>query len=139
MIKRADDLATAIAGLPEPAVTLIGSAFSARNLFAQFLREPASDWKRRGDIFSVFFGGEEYFAGYQFDASGQPLPVIKEILNALGPVDDPWRISAWFHFENGWISDTGAREGEPVSPMDALDRRDALLNAARHMHGTYVA
>ncbi|AJX96921.1 hypothetical protein [Burkholderia pseudomallei] len=161
MIKRADDLATAIAGLPEPAVTLIGERIqrqkSIRAIFARgdwltagqinVLQaappsneaQPASDWKRCGDIFSVFFRGEEYFAGYQFDASGQPLPIIKEILNALGPVDDPWRIAAWFHFQNGWISGSGAREGEPVSPMDALDRRDALLNAARHMHGTYVA
>ena len=161
MIKRADDLATAITGLPEPIVALVGERIQRqKSIRAIFGRgdwltagrinalqaappsnkaQPASDWKRRGDIFSVFFGGEEYFAGYQFDAIGQPLPVIKDILNALGPVDDPWRIAAWFHFPNGWLSGTGAHEGEPVSPMDALDRRDALLIATRHIRGTYLA
>lgn len=161
IIKRADDLATAIASLPAPAVTLIGERLRRQEVIRAVLArgdwltagqinalqaappanraQPASDWKHCGNIFSVFFGGEEYFAGYQFDAIGQPLPVIKEILNTLGPVDDSWRIAAWFHFENGWISGVGAREGEPVSPVDALDQRDALLNAARHMHETYVA
>ncbi|WP_272544892.1 hypothetical protein PPH94_019420 [Burkholderia cepacia] len=160
-IKRADDLATAIAGLPEPTVTLIGERIQRQKSIRAILArgnwltagqinalqavppsneaQPASDWKRRGDIFSVFLGEEEYFAGYQFDAIGRPLPIIKEILNTLGPVDDPWRIAAWFHFPNGWISGTGSREDEPISPMDALDRRDALLNAARHTHGTYIA
>ncbi|MGP8475635.1 hypothetical protein [Burkholderia sp. PR2] len=161
MIKRADDIATAIAGLRERTVTLIGERIQRQKSIRAILArgdwlsagqinalqadppsnevQSASEWKRRGDIFSVLFEGEEYFAGYQFDAICQPLPVIKDVLNALGPVDDPWRIAAWFHFQNGWLSGTGAREGEPVSPMDALDRRDDLLNAARHMSGSYVA
>jgi hypothetical protein len=100
---------------------------------------PAGEWKSRGRIFSVTFEGKEYFAGYQFDATCQPLPVIKEILEALGEVRDSWRLAAWFHFPNGWISGTGANENQPMAPMDALDRPDAVVEAARHMRGEYVA
>jgi hypothetical protein len=76
---------------------------------------------------------------YQFDTICQPLPVIEEVLDALGPVADSWKIAAWFHFQNGWISGTGEHDGEPVSPMDALDRREAIVNAAKHTPMTYIA
>lgn len=104
-----------------------------------FKTHPASNWKRDGRIFSLFIDGKEYFASYQFDSMCQPLPVIKEILDALGPVADSWKIAAWFCFENGWISGTGKHEGEPVSPMDALNRRDAVVNAAKRRLITYIA
>ncbi|ONC30072.1 hypothetical protein AQ915_20685 [Burkholderia pseudomallei] len=101
--------------------------------------QPAGEWKGRGRIFGVVFDGKEYFAAYQFDATGQPLPVIKEILDTLGPVADPWKIAAWFHFPNGWIGGADEHEGQPVAPLDALDRPEAVVNAARHRLGDYVA
>jgi hypothetical protein len=101
--------------------------------------QPADDWKRYGCIFSAFIDGKEYFAGYQFDPTGQPLPVIAAILDALGSVADSWKIAAWFHFENGWISGTGEHKHEPVSPMDALDRCEAVVRAAKRARITYIA
>ncbi|PYE26138.1 hypothetical protein [Paraburkholderia silvatlantica] len=102
--------------------------------------QPAAEWKDCGRIFSVTSDdGLEYFAGYQFDASCQPLPVIRDILAALGQVRDSWKIAAWFHFPNGWIAGTGANESQPVAPMDALERPDAVIGAARRNRGTYVA
>lgn len=96
---------------------------------------PASDWKRRGRIFSVVYGGKEYFARYQFDEAYQPLPIIKEIFAGLGTMADTWKIAAWFHFPNGWIVD-----GERcLAPKDALDRRNDVLNAARKRSHGYVA
>ncbi|KUZ78718.1 hypothetical protein [Burkholderia ubonensis] len=161
VIQRADDLAAAITGLSAPAAPLIeerirrqetmravfarGDWLTAEQINALQTRspanraQPASDWRRHGRIFSVSIGGKEYFAAYQFDATCQPLPIIKEILEALGPVADPWKIAAWFHFQNGWISGTGDREGQPVAPMDALDRREILINAAKQMQGTHIA
>ncbi|MBN3816744.1 hypothetical protein G3N57_09045 [Paraburkholderia sp. Se-20369] len=161
VFKRADELATAITGLSAPVAPLIEERIRRQDVMrGVFARgdwltagqinalqaapppnkaRPASDWKRRGRIFSVSIGGKEYFAGYQFDAMCQPLPVIKEILGTLGPVADSWKIAAWFHFENGWISGTGEHEGEPVSPRDALDRREAIINAAKQIPGTYIA
>jgi hypothetical protein len=100
---------------------------------------PASDWKRRGRIFSVNIGGKEYFAGYQFDALYQPLPIIKDMLKAFGPVADSWKIAAWFHFPNGWIAETGPNGPTPLAPKDALDRRDEVLNALARRQGSYVA
>ena len=101
---------------------------------------PASDWKRRGRIFGVSYGGEEWFAGYQFDSLHQPLPIIKDILKALGKVADPWNIAAWFHFPNGWIAKQ-ANDGSmrPVAPKDALDMREAVLHAAAQRQSSYNA
>jgi hypothetical protein len=102
---------------------------------------PASDWKRRGRIFSVSFGGKEYFPRYEFDAAYQPLPVIRELLAAFGTVADTWKIASWFHYPNGWIVEPGP-EGkgvEPVAPKDALDRRDDLMKALAKRKGSYIA
>jgi hypothetical protein len=103
--------------------------------------QPASDWKRRGRIFSVNVNGREYFAGYQFDALCQPLPIIREILAELGPVADMWKIAAWFHAPNGWIAEQGSVSDtpRPVAPKDALDRPGEVLAAARRNRGSYIA
>ena len=98
--------------------------------------QPASDWKRRGRIYSVGRGGREYFARYQFDAMYEPLPVIREVLQAFGDVADPWVLAAWFHYPNAWIVDA---EGAPVPPKEALDRRADVVNAALKRRTSYVA
>ncbi len=98
--------------------------------------QPASDWKRRGRIYSVSRGGREYFARYQFDAMYEPLPVIREILDAFGEVADPWVLAAWFHYPNAWIVDA---DGAAMPPKDALDRRDDVVRAALRRRGSYVA
>jgi hypothetical protein len=98
--------------------------------------QPASDWKRRGRIYGVSHGGREYFARYQFDAMYEPLPVIRDVLDAFGEVADPWLLAAWFHYPNAWI--VGA-DGVPVAPKDALDRRDDIIRAARRRSNSYVA
>ncbi|MGF6789664.1 hypothetical protein [Paraburkholderia sp. 35.1] len=97
--------------------------------------QPASDWKRRGRVYSVTFDGRAYFAAYQFDTACQPLPVIREILAALGPVAETGKIAAWFHFPNGWIS---AELTQAVAPKDALDRPLEVIGAARRNIGSYV-
>jgi len=101
--------------------------------------QPASDWKRRGRVFSVSHGGREYFPRYEFDEAFQPLPVIRDVLKAFGEVADTWKIAAWFNFPNGWISKPGTGGQEPMAPKDALDQRDALLRAAAARQGSYVA
>ncbi|MDO5947133.1 hypothetical protein [Burkholderia cepacia] len=161
LFQRADEIARVFSGLSAPAAPLIEERIrrqkTMREVFARGdwltaeqinalqgtppanKAQPASDWKRRGRVFGVTFNGKEYFAGYQFDAMCQPLPVIKDILEALGPVEDAWKIAAWFHFPNGWIAGRGVHEAEPVAPRDALDRRDDVVEAAHHLHGEYVA
>lgn len=100
---------------------------------------PASDWKRRGRIFSVSYDGKEYYPRYQFDAMYQPLPVVSDILKAYGECADTWSIATWFHFPNGWIAREVGDEAVPVAPKDALDRSTDVIKAARNQKGTYVA
>ena len=103
-------------------------------------QELASSWESRGRIFSVRHGEKEFFPAYQFDVALQPLPVIKEILMELGDVADGWRVAAWFHFPNGWLSyrdQNGAVIA--LSPKDALERVKDVVDAARRSRGTYVA
>ena len=95
------------------------------------------DLKRRAEVFSVEWQGQELYPSYQFDALGQPLPFIKKIISALGADVDPWVIAAWFHFPNGWITDTS---GAPVSPKDALGSSEIdLVHAAKMRLSSYVA
>lgn len=100
---------------------------------------PASDWKRRGRIFSVNYAGREYFARYQFDALYQPLPIIKEILAGLGEVADAWTIAAWFHYPSPWLVVRDRQGARNVAPRDALDRGSEVVAAARKRSSSYVA
>lgn len=97
------------------------------------------EWKQSGCTYSVFYKGNEYFAKYQFDSMYKPRPVIKAVLDAYGACSDTWSIAAWFHFRNGWISNDDTISPSPLAPKDALDQPEAIINAARHRQGTYVA
>ncbi len=116
----------------------IQTVFSQGEWFSKETVSQASDWKRDGRIFSVIFNEKEYFPRYQFDALHQPLPVIKDILQAFGPVD-PWKIATWFHFPNGWIVEPGPEGPKPVAPKDAFDQREELLKAVQKWHDSYTA
>lgn len=60
------------------------------------------DWKRQGHVFGVTGpDGTDLYPAYQFGADMQPLPVIRSVLEGLGPDMDPWTLVAWFHFTNG--------------------------------------
>jgi len=100
---------------------------------------PASDWKRRGRVFSVQYRGKEYFPGYQFDALCQPLPIIKEILAAFGEVADSWTLAAWFHYPNACLVRRDKRGASNVAPKRALDRGAEVLRAAAQRQAGYVA
>jgi hypothetical protein len=90
---------------------LSGSA--ARNTGAT-----AARWRAAGRILAVTSGG------FQFDAAGQPVPVIAGILAALADRLDPWSVALWFTGDN-------ARLGG-LRPVDALaGDPDAVLAAAR--------
>lgn len=100
---------------------------------------PASDWKRRGRIFSVNHEGIDYYPRYEFDAAYRPLPIISEILKAFGAEADAWKIAAWFHFPNGYLTQDMPHGRSVIPPKDALDQREKLLNAVRSRRGTYIA
>lgn len=158
LVESADKLAQLIVGNVHPSTTLVEDRMARMATIKRILEDGdwltvedinrlqpkpqknpsqfASDWKRRGRVFCVNYGGKDYYARYLFDALYQPLPIIKELLTAYGPYSDPWALAAWFHFPNGWIT---GDDGAPLAPKDALDRREDVLNAARHRVGSYVA
>jgi hypothetical protein len=161
IFEQADQLAGLMTGLIEPDLGLIEERLRRLETIRKMFREgewltsemlnrlqpeppankshPASDWKRRRRIFSVSLGGKEYFARYQFDTLYQPLPIIRDILKAFGPVADSWKIATWFHFPNGWIAETGPHGPRPIAPKDALDRQRDVLSALERSQGSYEA
>ena len=161
LLERADRLAELAAGLVEPSLELVeervhrmrtihevfaqGEWLTAEQLNAlqatppSNKAHPASDWKRRGRVFGVSYRGREYFARYQFDALYQPLPVIRDILAAFGEVADAWTLAAWFHFPSPWLVRRDESGATPITPKDALDRRDEVVRAASRRLDSYVA
>jgi hypothetical protein len=161
ILEQADQLAKLLAGVIEPDLGLVEERLQRMQTIREIFKEeewltadmvnrlqpeppsnrslPASDWKRRGRIFSVTFGGKEYFPRYEFDAAYQPLPLMRDILAAFGTVADTWKIAAWFHYPNGRIVESGAEGVKAIAPKDALDRRDDLLKAIEKRNGSYVA
>jgi hypothetical protein len=154
----ADQIAELIVGHAQPSVVQIDDLIARKTTIKKILEEgdwlsaedinrlqsvppklksyPASDWKRRGRVFSVSHDGRDLYPRYQFDALYQPLPVIKDILEAYGQYADAWALAAWFHFPNSWI----VKDGQlPLAPKDALDRHDDVVEAARKRRGSYVA
>lgn len=160
VLERADRLAQLATGMLEPNIELVEDRVHRMQTVPQVFADgnwmtaeqinalqhdppankahPASDWKRRARVFSVNYGGREYFARYQFDALYQPLPIIKDILKAFGEVADSWVLAAWFHFPSGWIAKPGSAGNETLAPKDALDQRAEVLNAASQRQASYV-
>jgi hypothetical protein len=161
ILEHADRLAILLTGVIEPDLGLVEERLQRLQTIREIFKEeewltadmlnrlqleppsnrslPASDWKRRGRIFSVTSGGKEYFPRYEFDTAYQPLPLMKEILAAFGTVADTWKIAAWFHYPNGRIVEPGPEGVKAIAPKDALDRRDDLVKALEKRTGSYVA
>lgn len=91
----------------------------ARNASAQ-----ASRWKSEGRIFSVSGGGADRYPAFQFSsATGEPLPVVRELMHLFGGWNE-WQIALWFFAVNAWLGDR--------RPLDVIEREpDAVLEAAR--------
>lgn len=84
----------------------------------------AGRWRREGRLVAVEHRGTTYYPGFQFDADGQPRPVVGEALVHLGAPDTtPWQQALWFTTANGWLD--GRR------PVDLLeDEPGAVVMAA---------
>jgi hypothetical protein len=159
LLARADAVATAAIPIAEPSIELIEERVAQRRTMQRIVEEttwvsaeqirkrlrkrvaPTADWKRRGKIFGLKIGEREFFAAWQFGEDNKPLPVIADALKALGPIADPWKIAAWFHFPNTWLAKPQGARSKSVSraPKDCLEQRGALLEAATKRNASYVA
>lgn len=57
--------------------------------------QTAAAWKRAGRILSVTYGGRDLFPAFQFDAGGQPLPLLRDVLAVLPESFTPWQRAFW--------------------------------------------
>ncbi len=87
----------------------------------------AADLRTAGKIFGVRFGREWHYPQFQFDASRQVIPEMKEVLRALSPDEQGWDRLQWF-----LESHEELREQTPLSVWSE-DRRRVIeaANAER--------
>ena len=100
--------------------------------------ELIADWIKERKIFAVESGGVELLAKFQFNDVYSPRQLIEKILQLLGSEDD-WAIASWFAFPNDWLSSHTPEAWKALPPMSVLDDEEAVLRAAQHELGTYLA
>ena len=88
------------------------------------IQGPSAKWKREGRVFAIQDDGKDLFPAFQF-ADGQPLPIIKKILEALPEDMSPWQTAFWFESGNGWL------DGEV--PQECLKNESDLIDAAEQL------
>jgi hypothetical protein len=87
--------------------------------------EVAEGWLRDRRVFALKVKGELLFPAFQFDALGQPWPVMGEILARLPADLTPWQIAFSFVSGNGWLG--GAYLCE------RLEDREEVVTAAQRL------
>ena len=84
----------------------------------------AHKWKSERRIFSVPHQGTNYFPGFQFDAEGQPIPVIADVIRILRELS-PWELVGWFTRNDGYLGGRRAVEllkSDPERVIFAAER-----------------
>ena len=105
--------------------TLTGAQIrAASGLSPKNRSEPASRWKREGRVFAVRHGGRDLYPAFQFQ-DGQPLPVIRRVLDEMPPSATDWQVALWFASGNGWLDD----DAEPQTRLS--DEREVVEAARR--------
>ena len=82
-----------------------------------------SRWRDAGAVFGIDHGGRKIYPAYVFDASLQPLPAVRKVLEVLKGCE-PFRIAAWFESTNAFLGGRRPREVIGTDP-------DAVVAAAR--------
>ena len=116
-----------------------------RRLRAQFLREvstlsatqvdglavrtgasgTAEGWLKDKRVLALKVKGKLLFPAFQFDALGQPRPVVSEVFAILPAELTPWQIAFWFVSANGRLGGG--------YPCERLNDREAVLPAAHRL------
>lgn len=82
-----------------------------------------SRWRDSGAVFGIDHGGRKIYPAYVFDASLQPLPAVRKVLEVFKGYE-PFRIAAWFESTNAFLGGRRPREVIGTDP-------DAVVAAAR--------
>lgn len=66
-------------------------------------------WLEQGRIFALELEGVQVFPRYAFDSVGDPVPVLKDVLNVLAG-RSPFQIAAWFESPSAYLNAKRPRE-----------------------------
>jgi hypothetical protein len=102
-----------IAAVPSLTSAEVHAAAGRRGVNAA---QTAAAWKRQGRLFAVPHGGRDLFPAFQFDADGQPRPLVREVLAALPAELTPWQRAGWFASRNALLD--GATPAERIVAGD---------------------
>ncbi len=93
----------------------------------------ANRWKRAGKIFAITSKGKDLYPAYALDIGGQPLPLMKKIIELFGETKTPWSLAVWFGTLNSWLGNKKPKDLLSSAPEQVLE---AALSAKQGpVHG----
>jgi hypothetical protein len=86
-----------------------------------------SDWVIARKVFSIEYSGHPLFPKYIFDATGQPIPAVAEVLDVFNHYT-PLRIANWFESTSSILGGRRPREVIGSDPKLVIEAaRDHLM------------
>jgi len=73
-------------------------------------------WKRARKIFAITSEGKDLYPAYALDIGGQPLPLIKKIIELFGETKTPWSLAVWFGAPNSWLGNKKPKDLLTAAP-----------------------
>ncbi|WP_413721435.1 hypothetical protein ACL2XG_20195 [Sodalis sp. RH24] len=90
-------------------------------------------WKRAGKIFAITSEGRDLYPAYALDIGGQPLPLMKKIIELFGETKTPWSLAVWFGTPNSWLGNKKPKDFLTSAPEQVLEA--ALRAKEGPVHG----
>lgn len=90
-------------------------------------------WKRTGKIFAITSEGRDLYPAYALDIGGQPLPLVRKIIELFGETKTPWSLAVWFGTLNSWLGNKKPKDLLTTAPEQVLEA--ALMAKEGPVHG----
>lgn len=90
-------------------------------------------WKRAKKIFAIASEGRDLYPAYALDIGGQPLPLIKKIIELFGETKTPWALAVWFGSPNSWLGNKKPKDLLASAPEKVMEA--ALRAKEGPVHG----
>ena len=88
-------------------------------------------WLEQGRIFALEQEGVQLFPRYAFDSIGEPVPVLKDVLNVLAGCS-PFQIAAWFESTSAYLNAKRPREVLELDGAAVVMAAHRLVEGAVH-------
>ena len=88
---------------------------------AKNVSETARRWRAARKTFAVSWDGALVYPGFQFDEGGRPLPVVAEVIAAVGDRLQGWDLALWFTADSSWLDGDRPVDLLRRSPGDVVD------------------